>query len=97
MIRWNSCHTRALAALGQGEFEDAYEQATAVTPSGTYARYVPQALWMSMDLIEAAVHSGRRDEAAAHVLAMRDHGIAALSPRLALLTAGSAAMAAPED
>jgi DNA-binding CsgD family transcriptional regulator len=97
MIRWNSCHTRTLAALGQGEFDEAYEQAIAVTPIGTFARFVPQALWISMDLVEAAVHSGRREEAAAHVVAMRDHGIAAISPRLALLTAGSAAMAAPED
>ena len=50
-----------------------------------------------MDLVEAAVRTGRRAEAAAHVAAMRDAGIAALSPRLALLATGSAAIAAPDD
>jgi ATP/maltotriose-dependent transcriptional regulator MalT len=97
MIHWNCCHTRALAALGQGDFDYAYQQASAVTPTGTFAPYVPQALWVGMDLVEAAVHSGRRDEAAAHVAAMRDQEIAVLSPRLALLTAASAAMAARPD
>ncbi|MFC7584882.1 hypothetical protein ACFQYP_14920 [Nonomuraea antimicrobica] len=50
-----------------------------------------------MDLVEAAVHTNRRAEAAAHVAAMRETGIAALSPRLALLAGASAAMAAPDD
>ena len=50
-----------------------------------------------MDLVEAAVRTGRRAEAAAHVAAMRDAGLAALSPRLALLASGSAAIAAPDD
>ena len=46
-----------------------------------------------MDLVEAAVRTGRHAEAAAHVTAMRDADIAAISPRLALITAGSAAIA----
>jgi DNA-binding CsgD family transcriptional regulator len=50
-----------------------------------------------MDLVEAAVRTGRRAEAAAHVAAIRDAGIAALSPRLALLASSSAAIAAPDD
>jgi DNA-binding CsgD family transcriptional regulator len=49
-----------------------------------------------MDLVEAAVRTGRHAEAAAHVTAMRDAGIAAISPRLALLAAGAEAIAAPE-
>jgi DNA-binding CsgD family transcriptional regulator len=97
MIRWNCCHTRALAALGQGDFDYAYQQTTAVTPVGTLAPYVPQALWVGMDLVEAAVHSACRKEAETHVEVMRDQGIAALSPRLALMTAAAAAMAAHED
>jgi DNA-binding CsgD family transcriptional regulator len=97
MIRWNCCHTRALAALGQGDFDYAFHQAASVSPVGTLAPYVPHALWVGMDLVEAAVHSGRHVEATAHVAAMHDAGLSALSPRLALLTAGAAAMAAPED
>jgi len=50
-----------------------------------------------MDLVEAAARTDHLDEANAHVAAMREEGIAALSPRLALLAAGSEAIACPED
>jgi len=50
-----------------------------------------------MDLVEAAVRTGRHAEAHAHVAAIQAANIAALSPRLALLAAGSAAIAAPQD
>ena len=96
-VRWYSHHARTLAALGQGDFEYAYQQAAAISPPGTFTPYVPHALWVAMDLVEAAVRTGRHAEAAAHVTAMRDQGIAALSPRLALLAGASAAIAAPDD
>jgi uncharacterized protein (TIGR02611 family) len=41
-------------------------------------------LWLSLDLIEAAVRTGRLAEAAAHVAAVRQAGVAAISPRQAL-------------
>jgi DNA-binding CsgD family transcriptional regulator len=50
-----------------------------------------------MDLVESAVRTGRDAEAAAHVAAMQDLDLAALSPRLALVVGGSAAMAAPDE
>ena len=50
-----------------------------------------------MDLVEAAVHTNRHAEAAAHVAAMRQERIAALSPRLSLLTAASGAIAADDN
>jgi DNA-binding CsgD family transcriptional regulator len=89
-------HVGSVAALGRGDFEDAYQHATAISPAGVLASHVPLALWVLMDLVEAAVRTGRHTEAAAHVTAMRDAGIAAISPRLALLAAGSEAIAAPD-
>jgi DNA-binding CsgD family transcriptional regulator len=86
-------HVGSVAALGRGDFEEAYQQATSISPAGVLASHVPLALWVLMDVVEAAVRTGRRTEAVAHVTAMRDAGIAALSPRLALLAAGSAAIA----
>ncbi len=65
-------HVRTLAALGQGDFERAYQQATAVSPAGVFASHVPHALRVAFDLVEAAVRTGRRAEAAAHVTAMRE-------------------------
>jgi DNA-binding CsgD family transcriptional regulator len=90
-------HARGLAALGQGVFEDAYQNATAISPAGVLASYIQPALWVPMDLVEAAVRTGRQVEASAHVTAMREADIAALSPRLALLAAASEAIAGADD
>jgi DNA-binding CsgD family transcriptional regulator/tetratricopeptide (TPR) repeat protein len=94
--QWNACYARGLAALGRRDFEEAYQQATAISPAGTFASHVPYATWVMMDLVEAAMRTGRSAEAAAHVTAMGADDIAALSPRLALLAAGAAAIAAPD-
>jgi hypothetical protein len=49
-----------------------------------------------MDLVEAAARTGRHAEAAAHVTAIRDAGLAANSPRLSLVAGGSEAITAPD-
>ncbi|RAG82172.1 hypothetical protein DN069_28910 [Streptacidiphilus pinicola] len=85
---------RALAALGRADYEDAYRNATAIGPAGVFVPCAPLNLHMLMDLVEAAVGSNRRTEADAHVTAIREAGIADLSPRLALLAAGASAIAA---
>ncbi|MEV0904475.1 ATP-binding protein [Streptomyces hokutonensis] len=87
-------HARALAALGKGRFEDAYRHACAISRAGELASHVPPALLVVMDLVEAAVRTGRTSEATAHATAARDAGIAAISPRLALLVRASEAIAA---
>ena len=92
-----SWHARGLAALGRGAFEDAYQNATAISPAGVLASHIQPVLWVPMDLVEAAVRTGRHAEASAHVTAMRDAGIAVLSPRLALLATASEAIAGPDD
>lgn len=92
-------HARELAALGYGDFDEAYRLTTAISPPGVLPPYTAHALWVPMDLVEAAVHIGRHAEARAHVRALKEADVAALSPRLALLMAGSEAMAAtdPDD
>ncbi|HEV7677973.1 MAG TPA: BREX system ATP-binding domain-containing protein [Candidatus Dormibacteraeota bacterium] len=90
-------HPRVLVAMGRGDFEAAYRHATALSPAGTLASHVPHALWVAFDVVEAAMRTDRRLEASAHVSAMRDANVAAISPRLALLQLGSAAVAAPDD
>jgi DNA-binding CsgD family transcriptional regulator len=42
------------------------------------------------------MHTGRTDQARAHVAAAQQAGIARISPRTALITAGAAALAAPD-
>jgi len=96
-IRAYAWQPRALAAIGLGDFEEAYRQVTMINPPGTLASHVPYVMWSTLDLVEAAVRTGRHEEAAAHVDAVRTAGIAGLSSRLALLAAGSAAIAAPDN
>lgn len=93
-VRLYAAHARALAALGQGSFEEAYRQATIVSPAGVFPAFVPHALWLLMDLTEAAVRTGRRGEAQAHVAAARKAGLDALSPRLKMLLLASAGLSA---
>ncbi|MCX5242726.1 LuxR C-terminal-related transcriptional regulator [Streptomyces prunicolor] len=90
-------HARALAALGQGRFEDAYRHACAISRAGELASHVPPALFVVMDLVEAAVRTGRASEATAHAAAADEAGVAAISPRLALLVKASAAIAADDQ
>jgi DNA-binding CsgD family transcriptional regulator len=95
-VQWYSSHAQALAALGRGDVDTAYRQSTAIAAAGSVANHFGQTLWIAMDLVESAVRSGRGVEAAAHVRAMRDADVAALSPRLAFIAAASAAIAAPD-
>ena len=90
-------HVRSLGALGRGDFADAYQHAAAISPAGLLASHAGYALWVLLDLVEAAVRTGRHADAAAHVRAMREAGLERLSPRLSLIVAGAAAVAAPRD
>jgi enamine deaminase RidA (YjgF/YER057c/UK114 family) len=67
-------HARALAALGRGDYAEAYDQAAAVTRPGELPVDQPQVLAMALDLAEAAVRTGRQVEAAAYVAALRRAG-----------------------
>ncbi|MEV7080942.1 AAA family ATPase [Streptomyces sp. NPDC093516] len=80
-----ACQARALAAVACGDFETAFQHASELSPPGTIAPYVPIAMWGTLDLVEAAIRTGRDEEAAAHAAAMRESAMAELSPRLELL------------
>jgi DNA-binding CsgD family transcriptional regulator len=89
-------HARVIAALGEGDYEDAYLQALRITPAGTLGPGVV-APWTVLDLVEAAVRTGRTNEARAHVAAAQRAEMARISPRIALITAGAVALAAPDE
>ncbi|MGW1467824.1 helix-turn-helix transcriptional regulator [Streptomyces sp. NPDC002308] len=88
---------RGLAALAHGDHDSAYTCFLRITPAGTFRPYAPVAVEAVMDLVEAAVRSGRTGEARAHVAAARHACLADLSPRSLLLVAGSQALAAPAE
>ncbi|MFC5663848.1 ATP-binding protein [Kitasatospora misakiensis] len=87
----------ATAALSAGDHEAAYLYAIGITPPGTFRRYTYQASRTLLDLVEAALHTGRVEQARAHALAARDAGLPELSPRLALVTYGALAMTAESE
>ena len=74
LIAQFASHASGLAALGRGDFEAAYHHASEVCPPGEFVRYRRHALWVCMDLVEAAVRTDRHAEAAAHVAAMQRTG-----------------------
>ncbi|MEV6167423.1 AAA family ATPase [Streptomyces sp. NPDC051954] len=86
---------RNLAAIGQGDYEEALFQAARIDPPGAPSPGVP-GRWVVLDLVEAAVRTGRIEDARAHVRAAQEAGIARIGPRTALITAGAAALAADD-
>ncbi|MFF3066996.1 AAA family ATPase [Kitasatospora sp. NPDC057936] len=85
------------AALTEGDFEAAYLYAIGMTPPGSFDRHAhqiaPRAL---LELAEAALYSGRREQARRHALAACDAGLPEASPRLALSAYGALAMTADD-
>jgi DNA-binding CsgD family transcriptional regulator/tetratricopeptide (TPR) repeat protein len=96
-VQFFAWQVHALAAIGRGDFEEAYRYASKISPAGTMGSHLHGVQDVMLDLVEAAVHTGRAAEAAAHVAAIRESNIAALSSRFALMAHGSAAIAATTD
>ncbi|MFE9853128.1 AAA family ATPase [Streptomyces sp. NPDC005576] len=88
---------QGLAALAHGDHDRAYRCLVRITPAGTFRPYTPLAVASVMDLVEAAVRSGRTGEGRAHVAAAEEAGLAEISPRIALLVAGCQALIAPAE
>ncbi|GAA2712089.1 MULTISPECIES: BREX system ATP-binding domain-containing protein [Streptomyces] len=90
-------HLRALAALAHGRYEDAYCDLSSLTPPGVLPRGLPWFHLPFFDLVDAAVHTGRRQEARAHLAAGRAVRMAEISAHHAFLLAAATALAAPDE
>ena len=108
MLRWatprailtvqrSAWQARSLDAIGNGDFEEAYQYATQIAPAGQLPSHVPQVLYVALDVVESCMHTNHDAEATAHVAAMQAAGLAGISPRLKLVVTGCAAMAATDD
>ncbi|MEU2927195.1 AAA family ATPase [Streptomyces sp. NPDC007251] len=87
----------AATSLTEGDYESAYAYASGITAPGTFTPYSQQAPRTLLDLVEAALHTGRGDQARAHPAAARHQGLPAISPRLDFLTAAADAMTTEGD
>ncbi|GIF64106.1 LuxR family transcriptional regulator [Asanoa ishikariensis] len=90
-------YPRTIAAAAEGDFQSAYLHATAISPVGVLAPYVPVAMWAVLDLVEAALRTGRTTEARAHADAVRRANLAGISPRMALIQRGVDALVLDDD
>lgn len=86
---------QATAALGRGDFEQAFQLCSAICAPGTVPPngFTTRA---AFDLVEAALRTGRPEDAARHTSTMRQARIDRLTPRLALMVGGAAAMVADD-
>lgn len=96
LLEYQSAYVRALAALGLGDFESAYQQASSISKAGTLAPFNGQAVWVCLDLVEAAVHTDRLAEAVAHTRTILDSSVP-ISPRLAQRAATAQGLTATSD
>ncbi|MFF6888473.1 ATP-binding protein [Streptomyces sp. NPDC012421] len=90
-------HLRGLAALAHGRYEEAYLLIERLMRPGELPRQLPWFHLPFFDLVVAAVHTGRRAEAAAHVEAGRAARMEALSGHHAFLLAAAVALVAPDE
>lgn len=97
VIQHYIAHINCQAAMAKGEYDAAFRHASLVTPAGKAATHTPLALWMTLDLTEAAARCGRTAEAAAHVAAVTETRIGRISPRLHLMALGATAIAASAE
>ncbi len=89
-------HTAALAALGAGDAERAYRDLTDVVPAGSLPDGQPGALWVTLDLVDAAVRTERMAEARAHLRAAAEARIDIISPRQRMLVKAAQALVAAD-
>jgi DNA-binding CsgD family transcriptional regulator/cell division protein ZapA (FtsZ GTPase activity inhibitor) len=92
-----AAHADALAAAGRGDFKMAFAHASSISRAGELEPHVPHALWLVLDLVEAAVRTGRHADARAHVRAAQEAGIAAISSRMNLLVRAAEGVAGSGD
>ncbi|RKE23607.1 LuxR family transcriptional regulator [Streptomyces sp. TLI_171] len=85
------------AALSEGDYEAAYLYAIGITTPGSFEPCAHQASRTLLDLVEAALHTGRTEEARRHARAALDAGLPDVSPRLALLTYGALSITAEQE
>ncbi|MFD5326488.1 AAA family ATPase [Streptomyces sp. NPDC127092] len=90
-------HLRALVALAHGRYEEAYLHLVQLMSPGVLPRGLPWFHLPFFDLVVAAVHTGRRREATAHVEAGRAARMDDISAHHAFLLAAASAVAAADE
>ena len=83
-------------ALAEGDYEAAYQAVIRISPPGQFPRKNIQVGDQMLDMVEALLHTGRLEDARAHVAEAMRLNLAEVSPRVAALTIAMTAMTAPD-
>ncbi|GGL61181.1 LuxR family transcriptional regulator [Streptomyces fumigatiscleroticus] len=88
---------RALCALAHERYDDAYDTLRTLISPGVFPRTQPRFhMWLTV-FVEAAVHTGRAEEARVHVDAARALGVAEISAHHAFVVAAATALVADAE
>ncbi|GAA0467468.1 LuxR family transcriptional regulator [Paractinoplanes deccanensis] len=88
---------QATLAAGHGDFEETFHHCAAVAAPGVVSPENPVAVAVSLDLIESALRTGRRDQAVAHARAVSAAGLVEVSPAFGLTVLVAAALVAEDE
>jgi DNA-binding CsgD family transcriptional regulator len=83
-------------ALAEGDYEAAYQSVIRISPPGQFPRKNIQVGDRMLDMVEALIHTGRLEDARAHVAEAVRLNLGEVSPRVAALTLAMTAMTAPD-
>ena len=88
---------RSLAAVSVRRFDEAYRECVAVAAPGVVLPQTTRATWFVLDIVEAAIRTGRHDEAAAHARAVLAADLWKVSPRAYMAVATAQALTSADD
>jgi hypothetical protein len=83
-------------AFAEGDYEAAYQAVIRISPPGEFPRKYIQVGDQMLDMIEALIHTGRLEDARAHVAEAVRLNLAEVSPRVEALTLAMTAMTTPD-
>ncbi|KQU68956.1 hypothetical protein ASC58_09915 [Phycicoccus sp. Root101] len=92
-----SHHLETLRAISRQDYAAAYRHACDISTPGSLDGYSPHVLWVLYDTVEACLRTGRAEEGRRHVEAMAAARVERISPRLAMVSAGCAALVSGND
>ena len=83
-------------AFAEGDYEAAYQAVIRISPPGEFPWKYIQVGDQMLDMIEALIHTGRLEDARAHVAEAVRLNLAEVSPRVEALTLAMTAMTTPD-
>ncbi|OJV81232.1 MAG: hypothetical protein BGO37_17440 [Cellulomonas sp. 73-92] len=86
-----------IACITDGRYETAWTYANGLASPGAFTPYAHESYRSVLDFVDAALATGRADDARRHALAAQERGVAAVSPRMSMVATAALAMTDATD